>query len=92
MPARAGASYSAAMAASSRSASLLVLAFVAAPAVPCTVAWSLAAPLPRAFVDGDGPGWQALTLADFQNVNGDADVHHAAHGRGSQPRVPGDRH
>lgn len=26
------------------------------------------APLPRAFVDGEG--WQALTLADFENVNG----------------------
>lgn len=29
-----------------------------------------AAGLPKAFVDGQGPGWQALTLADFVNVNG----------------------
>lgn len=30
------------------------------------------APLPRAFVDG--AGWPALTLADFVNVNGDAET------------------
>ncbi|MEZ6038188.1 MAG: DUF1080 domain-containing protein [Planctomycetota bacterium] len=30
--------------------------------------------LPRAFVDGRGPGWRQLTLADFVNVNGDADT------------------
>jgi hypothetical protein len=30
--------------------------------------------LPRAFVDGSGPGWRALSLADFVNVNGDADT------------------
>jgi hypothetical protein len=29
-------------------------------------------PLPRAWIDGDG--WRALTLADFVNVNGDADT------------------
>ena len=33
-----------------------------------------AAPLPRAFIDGNGPGWRALTLDDFVNVNGDADT------------------
>jgi hypothetical protein len=31
-------------------------------------------PLPRAFVDGVGPGWRALTLADFVNVNGEPDT------------------
>jgi hypothetical protein len=62
------------MAASSRSASLLVLAFVAVPVVPCTLALTLAPQLQRAYVDGDGPGWQTLTLADFQNVNGEADT------------------
>lgn len=30
--------------------------------------------LPKAFVDGQGPGWRALTLADFINVNGEADT------------------
>ncbi|MAF65549.1 MAG: hypothetical protein CMJ84_07810 [Planctomycetes bacterium] len=30
--------------------------------------------LPRAFIDGSGPGWRALTLADFVNVNGEADT------------------
>jgi len=29
-------------------------------------------PLPRAFIDGEG--WRVLTLADFVNVNGDADT------------------
>ena len=62
------------MAASSRSASLLVLAFVAVPVVPCMLALTLAPQLQRAYVDGDGPGWQTLTLADFQNVNGEADT------------------
>lgn len=27
------------------------------------------APAPKAFVDGNGPGWRELTLADFENVN-----------------------
>jgi hypothetical protein len=31
-------------------------------------------PLPKATIDGTGPGWQALTLDDFQMVNGDADT------------------
>lgn len=35
---------------------------------------SQSAPLPRAFVDGNGPGWRTLTLADFVVVNGDADT------------------
>ena len=30
--------------------------------------------LRKAFVDGDGPGWRALTLDDFQNVNCAADT------------------
>ncbi len=30
--------------------------------------------LPRAYVDGTGHGWRALGLADFVNVNGDADT------------------
>jgi len=32
------------------------------------------APLPKAYIDGDGPGWRALTMADFIDVNGDADT------------------
>lgn len=31
-------------------------------------------PLPKAFVDGTGPGWKALGQADFVNVNCDADT------------------
>ena len=31
-------------------------------------------PLPRAFVDGSGIGWRALTSADFVNVNCDPDT------------------
>ena len=30
--------------------------------------------LPKAFVDGTGLGWTALTLDDFETVNGDADT------------------
>lgn len=29
---------------------------------------------PRAYIDGLGPGWEALTEADFADVNGDADT------------------
>jgi hypothetical protein len=32
------------------------------------------AALPRAFIDGTGPGWTALTLEDFVNVNGTDDT------------------
>jgi len=32
------------------------------------------AALPKAYVDGQGEGWRALTLADFVNVNGDDDT------------------
>jgi hypothetical protein len=31
-------------------------------------------PRPRAFVDGEGPGWQALTASDFAHVNCDPDT------------------
>ena len=31
-------------------------------------------PLPRAFLDGTGPGWKDLTEADFENVNCDPDT------------------
>ena len=30
--------------------------------------------LPKAFIDGNGPGWRTLTLADFDNVNCAADT------------------
>ena len=30
--------------------------------------------LPKAYVDGDGPGWQQLGESDFENVNCDADT------------------
>jgi hypothetical protein len=30
--------------------------------------------LPKATIDGTGPGWQELALADFQTVNGDDDT------------------
>lgn len=52
------------------------------PLLPCILgvgaasaafAWQ-APPLPRAFVDGAGPGWRTLTLADFVNVNGEPDT------------------
>jgi hypothetical protein len=52
------------------------------PLLPCILvvgaasaafAWQ-GAPLPRAFVDGAAPGWRALTLADFVNVNGERDT------------------
>lgn len=33
-----------------------------------------AADLPKAFVDGNGPGWRVLTLDDFENVNCDPDT------------------
>jgi hypothetical protein len=29
---------------------------------------------PRAFIDGNGPGWRPLTAADFAPVNGDSDT------------------
>lgn len=32
------------------------------------------APLPKALIDGNGPGWRALGEADFTNVNCDADT------------------
>lgn len=32
------------------------------------------APLPKATIDGNGPGWRALGKADFVNVNCDADT------------------
>jgi hypothetical protein len=32
------------------------------------------APLPKAFIDGNGPGWRALVESDFANVNCDADT------------------
>jgi hypothetical protein len=45
----------------------------AAVVLPCFVAaWALSADppaLPKAFVDGDGPGWKQLTGDDFVNVN-----------------------
>jgi hypothetical protein len=41
--------------------------------VPVTQAQDAAA-LPKAFVDGSGPGWQALGKADFVNVNCDDDT------------------
>ncbi len=46
---------------------LLVLIMAAAPV-------EKAEELPRAFVDGTGPGWKPLTLDDFVNVNGDKDT------------------
>ena len=33
-----------------------------------------AKPAPKAFLDGNGPGWRSLTLDDFVNVNCDADT------------------
>jgi len=30
--------------------------------------------LPRAFIDGNGPGWKTLDGQDFVNVNCDADT------------------
>lgn len=38
------------------------------------------ASLPKAFVDGDGPGWTELTLQDFENVNCDPDTWSEADG------------
>src|SRR5262245_29047711 len=32
------------------------------------------ADLPKAAIDGNGPGWVALSLADFDNVNGNEDT------------------
>lgn len=32
------------------------------------------APLPKAFIDGNGPGWVELTLDDFEHVNCDPDT------------------
>ncbi len=32
------------------------------------------APLPKAFIDGNGPGWRSLGEGDFANVNCDADT------------------
>lgn len=32
------------------------------------------APLPKAFIDGDGPGWTPLQEKDFENVNTDKDT------------------
>lgn len=45
---------------------------VLAAASACLAAVTLRqAPLQKAYVDGSGPGWRTLTLADFVNVNGD---------------------
>ncbi len=43
--------------------------FDAPPPMPAPVG-----ELRRAFLDGAGPGWRALALADFVNVNGNADT------------------
>jgi hypothetical protein len=32
------------------------------------------APAPKAFLDGEGPGWVAITGDDFEHVNGEADT------------------
>ena len=50
---------------------LSLLALVTAAAAPLVLHDT---PLQKAYVDGAGPGWRALTLADFVNVNGDADT------------------
>ncbi|MFM1871944.1 MAG: hypothetical protein RL398_1366 [Planctomycetota bacterium] len=46
--------------------------------VLCGLPWlataTTGADLPKAFVDGQGHGWRALSLADFDNVNGEADT------------------
>lgn len=60
-------------------ACLLFTALVAAVAVnrPARAGAPEAAPqadLPKAFVDGNGPGWRELTLDDFVNVNCDPDT------------------
>ncbi len=48
-----------------------LLTFSIAPAVPEEPA---AAPAPKAFIDGTGPGWRTLGEADFVNVNTDPDT------------------
>src|SRR5262245_15181253 len=39
-----------------------------------TFAIPQSATAPRAFIDGDGPGWTPLTMKDFDNVNGEPDT------------------
>lgn len=51
---------------------LVAMSFSALTAVSWTRPASPTVDLPRAFVDG--AGWTTLTLADFANVNGDADT------------------
>lgn len=46
-----------------------LLVLVAAMGVAGLTAADAAGPLPKATIDGTGPGWRALSLADFTNVN-----------------------
>jgi hypothetical protein len=47
----------------------LILTSLAAPATLLSAEDGAAKNPPRAFIDGTGPGWQALGQADFTNVN-----------------------
>jgi len=42
--------------------------------LPAAICLCLPAELPKAFIDGSGPGWKVLTLDDFVNVNGTAET------------------
>jgi len=52
-----------------------VHAYATLALLACGAAWNQdtqeTSTLPRAYVDGQGHGWRALTLSDFVNVNGD---------------------
>lgn len=54
----------------------LALLTLAAAALGVAVPETVLAPaeLPKAYIDGTGHGWRALSLADFVNVNGDPDT------------------
>ncbi len=52
----------------------ILAAILACATAACVASGSIAETSPRAPSDGQGPGWRALTLADFVNVNGDADT------------------
>jgi hypothetical protein len=56
---------------------LVTIFSTAALLLACIAATACAeepADLPKAAIDGNGPGWVALSLADFDNVNGNEDT------------------
>ena len=52
----------------------ILAATIACATAACVAPTSSAEKSPQSLLRGEGPGWRALTLADFVNVNGEADT------------------